>query len=282
MKIWWLDYHPAYNTVNFENYEDGKNLREILQDASPLSRNWVSHNVVLDNKGKPSDILNAVGGSLIVSERAKEIITQLPDTNVEFLPLTSSEGEFYVLNVLTVLNCVDPNQSKEKRLGSSNKLIDYEELEFYKDVVQDKDLFRIMLHEGNRVLPNIYVSDRLKNLLDNHLEGYQLVEMWDSEMSWKQKEEKYASMCEEIDGSLKLTFNFEKAINYVQKNKGQLIYSGKWALKVDEENEILLGQLLLDGTYSWFNPVYYPPVILGLTWGTKEKRKSLFDILNFK
>ncbi|TLS51707.1 hypothetical protein FE782_14535 [Paenibacillus antri] len=269
MKIWWLDYHPVYNTVNFENYEDGKNVREMVQDASPLSGNWIRYNVILNNKGKPSDILNAVGGALIVSERAKDIITQIPNLNVEFLPLSSSEGVFFVLNVLTVLNCVNPNHSKEKRLGSSNKLIDYEELELYKDVVQDKDLFRIMLHEGNTVLPKIYVSDRLKDLLENNLEGYQLVEMWDSEFSWRQKEEKYASMCEEVDKSIKGTFNFEKAVNYVQKNKGQLIYSGKWALKVDEENEIWLGQLSLNGTYSWINPIYYPPVILGLTWGTK-------------
>ncbi|CAN7743347.1 imm11 family protein [Paenibacillus sp. LjRoot56] len=282
MKIWWLDYHPVYNTVSFVNYDEGKKVRELVQDANPLVGNWKTYNVILDNKEKPSDILNAVGGALIVSERAKEIISQTPNLNVEFLPLTNTEGEseFFVLNVLTVLNCVDPNHSKEKRLGSSNLLIDYEELELFKDVVQDNDIFRIMLHEGNKILTKIYVSDRLKEMIENHLKGYQLVEMWDSEFSWKQKEEKYVSMCEEINISLKVTFDFQKAIDYIQKNKGQIVFSGKWALKVDEENEILLGQLVLDGTYSWINPVYYPPVILGLTWGIKEKKKSLFSIFN--
>lgn len=172
---------------------------------------------------------------------------------------------------------LNPNHSKEKRL-SSGKLLDYEELELYKDVVQDKDIFKIILHEGDRVLPKIYVSDQLKALIENQLEGFQLVEMWNSEFSWKQKEEKYSNMCEEVDKSLKKTFDFGKAVDYVQKNKEKVAYSGKWALKVDDENEILLGQLQLDGSYIWINPVFYPPIILGLTWGTKEKRNTLFGI----
>jgi len=78
--------------------------------------------------------------------------------------------------------------------------------------------------------------------------------------------------------SLVETFDFSSAIKYIKKNKGKIAYSSRWALKTDERNETLLGNLHLDGTYSWTDPIYYPPIFLGLTWGIKEKR-SFFEKL---
>jgi hypothetical protein len=274
LKVWWLDYHPLFNTINFANYEEDNAVREMVEKAIPLSENWKPFDVVLENKEKPSDFLQRVGGALIVSGRAKKVISQLPNVNVEFLPLTSLEGEYYLMNVLTVLNCINPNDSKVKRF-SSGRFMDYEEIELYKEMVQDQDVFKIIAHEGDRLLSQIYVSDKLKELIETQLDGYQLIEIWDSEFSWKQKEAKFTTMCEEVDKSLKKTFNFGKALEYVKKNQGKVAYSGKWALKVNEEKDILLGDLQLDGSYFWVNPFYYPPIILGLTWGIKEKNKLL-------
>jgi hypothetical protein len=275
VKVWWLDYHPVYNTISFVDSEERQKIREQLQRLAETSDSWESYSVKLEDKGKPSDFLGAFDGALVVSERAKDVLLSVPQMNASFLPLTSSDGAYYVLYVPTVLDCVNPSESKEKRIGSENILIDYEEFELRKEVIQDHHMFRIKLHEGNRVLPKVFVSDQLKELIEKRLEGFQLLDMWDSECSWKQKEQKYDFMCEEVDRSLKQRFSFEKAVQYVQKNKGDLAYSGKWALKVDEQGEVLLGTLMLDGSYSWINPYYYPPILLGLTWGVKE-RKSFF------
>ncbi|MBH5318767.1 hypothetical protein I6N90_13250 [Paenibacillus sp. GSMTC-2017] len=273
MKVWWLDYHPSFNTTEFVEIESYFELRKYFSQAMPLSNQWVQHEVKLVEKGKPADFLKELGGALIASRRARDAIEQMPNLNIEFLPLTSTDGEFSILNVLTVLDCVDHTKSKESRIGDSLK--DYEELALIEDKVKGHNMFKIKLHEGERILPQIFVSDKIKELIESQLEGYQLVECWDSEFSWQQKEAVYHSMCEEVDKSLKTTFTFEKALKYAQKNSGKTVYSGKWALKSDSNKDIWIGHLLLDGTYSWLIPVYYAPILLELTWGIKEKKKFI-------
>ncbi|WP_426448515.1 hypothetical protein ACP26L_28420 [Paenibacillus sp. S-38] len=98
------------------------------------------------------------------------------------------------------------------------------------------------------------------------------MEIWDSALSWQEKEAQYESMVKEVDQSLLETFSFEKAMKSIEHNQGMVVYSGKWALKTNADKEMLLGELMRDGTYSWMNPLYIPPILLGLTWGLKEKR----------
>lgn len=278
MKIWWLDYHPAFNSASYVNYDDYANMRKLFKECKSVASNWTALRVSIEDRNKPSDFMYRTGGSLIVSARAKDLILQIPNINVEFLPLIS-DSELYVLNVLTALDCVDPDQSLEKRIDGSGRLIGYEQFAFRQEVVEGHDIFRVRLHEGDHILDEIYLSDKLKQIIEEQLFGFQLIEIWDSNFSWKQKEEKYSSMCEDVDKSLVETFDFNRAIKYIKSNKGKHAYSGNWSLKVDEKDEILLGDLLLDGTYSWMNPIYYPPIILGLVWGIKEKRKSLVSRL---
>ncbi|NBC71889.1 hypothetical protein GT003_23070 [Paenibacillus sacheonensis] len=199
---------------------------------------------------------------------------QVPRLNVEFLPLKSKDGEFSILNVLNVLDCIDMSASKVKDTIST--IYDIEGLALKADIVQGQDIYKVKLPEGNRILPQIFVSDKLKLIIESQLEGFQLIDLWDSEFSWQEQEAKFASMCQEVDASLQTTFNFDKAAKHVKKNSGVIAYSGKWAIRADENQDIWLGDLMLDGTYSWMNPIYYPPIILGLTWGIKEKKRSLF------
>lgn len=266
MKVYWLDYHPAFNTIHFNDSQDYEHTREIVKNGKQALQSWHPFSVSLEDNNKPSDFLNSIGGSLIVSARAKELLAAFTD-NIEFLPL-SSDFECYILNVHAVLDCIDAVNSKEKNFG-------YAELAFFEDIVEGHDIFRVTLPDNDHILNEIYVSEQLKEQIEQNLKGFQLIEVWDSNFSWKQKEEKFLAMCAEVDQSLAETFDFETAMKFVKNNKGKQSYSGKWSLKVDEDNEILLGQLQLDGTYSWVVPYYLPPIILGLIWGIKEKRNLL-------
>lgn len=275
MKAWWLDYHPALNTVEFDDYEEYSALSNQFRNAEAASGNWKPVRVNIIDRGKTSDFLNRLSGALIVSEKAKELLSQVEGLQAEFLPLQSTD-QFYIMNVLTALDCVDPEKSKVKRALTT--LTGYEELELREDIVAGHPMFRIRLHEGDKVLNEIYVSDEVKELIENNLKGYQLINMWDSDYTWQQRDADYDRMCREVDRSLVETFSFSSAIKHIQKFKGEIAYSNKWALKVDERNKILLGNLLIDGTYSWIDPIYYPPIILGLTWGIKEKKSFIEKI----
>ena len=282
MKVWWLDSHPVYNTVSFENWEDYEVAGELIRRVEPLTSKWEPYRVILKDKGQPSDFLAEVRGGLIVSEKVRDVFSQLPELHVEFLPLQSIQP-YYVMNILTVLEGVDLHRSKKSE-HSSPRMTEYEAYAFREDVVCGQDIFRIRLQEGGEPLREIFVSDRLYMLIEQHLTGYQLLEMWDSEFSWEQKEDQFNMLCEKVNKELVETFDFGKAIKYVKRNRGQVAYSGNWALKVDEDHEILLGNLEYDGSYTWIVPLYYPPIILGLIWGIKDKRSigdRLKDLVPF-
>ncbi|AJS58556.1 hypothetical protein [Paenibacillus sp. IHBB 10380] len=73
-------------------------------------------------------------------------------------------------------------------------------------------------------------------MLNRSIVGCQLVEIWDSEFSWKEKEEKFETICNEVDNSLIKKFDFNKARKFVLKNKGEVVYSGKWEIKETRKN----------------------------------------------
>ncbi|WP_020619770.1 imm11 family protein [Paenibacillus daejeonensis] len=285
MKVWLLDYDPFKHHTEFVDHEDYSLIYEMTSQAKTLQGKLKTCELELKDYNQPTDFLGRISGALIINGKAKELFNQFPNLNVELLPLNPSM-DCYILNALTVLDCVNGEESLVDRVGGrpDGRLMGYKEISLYEDVVKGHDMFRIQMHEGDRLQPYLYVSDQLKEWIETHLTGYQLIDIWDSEFSWQQQEAKYESLIREVDASLAETFNFGKASKYVEKNIDSIIYSGKWAMKVDENREVWIGRLTLDGTYEWDDPTYLPPVLLNLTWGIKEKRtfsKRLRDLIPF-
>lgn len=277
MKVYWLDHHPAYNSVEFKDAKNYEHLYSLFKDGKSHAAEWQPASVSFVNKNKPSDFLRTAGGSLVVSSKTKELFSKHHES-LEFLPL-QGDIECYILNVTTVVDCIDEANSKPKSRGIGGHLFDhFEEIALDLELVKEHGIFRMKLAGREEVFNDIFVTDQLKEEIEIRLEGFQLIEIWDSEFSWEQKEEKFKAMCDEIDKSLTETFEFGKAVKYVQKKIGKQAFSGKWSLKADEKKDIWLGQLQPDGTYSWINPIYYPPIILGLKWGSIEKENKTHGV----
>lgn len=270
MKVWLFDYHPANDSVEFVHDDDFTRVNELLRCGEPLAEQWSGYEVRVEKKARATDLYGRYAGALVINKKAKLLFEQDPDLNVEFLPLKSESGEvYYLLRPLSVLNCIDRDRSKKTSVG-----VDEYSLALYEEIVGEHRIFNMILPDNHWMLPYPYVTDELKEKIEEHLTGYQLIEIWDSEMSWEEKEFKFEQMSREVDESLVEVFDFDVARKYVIKNKGKWAYSGKWALKVNEENDVCLGELQVDGTYHWMVPIYYPPIILGLRWGVMEKRES--------
>ncbi|ULL14827.1 hypothetical protein DVH26_10445 [Paenibacillus sp. H1-7] len=248
----------------------------MLSQKQPLAKEWSAVNVKIVDKGRPSDILGRFNGALAVSSATKEILLRHNIDNIEFLPLRTdfSEEKYYLLHVLNILDCIDPINSKIIRYIKDD-IAEYDEysLSLVEENLLNQPMFRMKLPNRNTLLSYVYVSDQLMQVLRGSIQGFQFIDIWDSEVSWRQAEEKYERMCQQIDLSLSQTFDFNTAQDYVTKNVGKLVYSGKWSIKADKQGEILLGTLKIDGEYDWITPLYYPPVILSLTWGIKEKKR---------
>lgn len=280
MKAWLLDYYPPNNTIEFSDSEELDQVYKALGSNKPIIQEWSAPNVEFNDVGKPADILNRYTGALVISRKVKELLEQNHIEHIEFLPLsTATEEEYYILHVLSVIDCIDPVSSKVRTYYDDVPQFDEYSLVLDQKALQGQHIFRIKLPSEDRELSYIYVSDFLQEILSQSIVGYQLVEIWDSKFSWKAKEEKHERMGQEIDSSLLEVFDFDKAKKFARKNKGHMVYSGEWAIKADKDKRIWLGNLQLDGSYSWINPIYYPPILLELQWGIPERSKTMFSRL---
>lgn len=280
MKAWLFDYYPPNNTIEFRSSDDLELIYEALSSDQPMIQEWSALTVDFEDTGRPADILNRFNGALVISKKVKDILEQQSIEQIEFLPILTDAGEaYYILHVLNIIDCIDTGTSKVRMVHGDTNQFDEYSLVLHAESLEQQHMFRIKYPQKERTLPYIYVSDSLQDMLSASIVGYQLVEIWDSEFSWKEKEEEHERMSKEIDKSLMTFFDFEQAKKFARKNKGKMVLSGKWAIKADKDKQIWLGNLQLDGSYSWMVPSYYPPVLLGLRWGIVEKRDTWFSRL---
>ncbi|WP_434748252.1 hypothetical protein [Paenibacillus amylolyticus] len=49
-------------------------------------------------------------------------------------------------------------------------------------------------------------------------------------------------------------------------DQGKTMISGRWKMKLDDQGQFWLGELLKDLSYQWMMPTYIPPVLLLESW----------------
>lgn len=82
--------------------------------------------------------------------------------DVEFLPLISDDGIYYIMNVINMVDCLD-KEASECNITSTGLIIDYEELIFDTDKLQNQYIFRIP------ELPfSIFLTDKLKEIIEDY------------------------------------------------------------------------------------------------------------------
>ena len=114
----------------------------------------------------------------IFSGRVKKAMESFLGDAVEFLPITFDEGEFWIVNVTNVLDCIDYEKAKLRRFASSGRVMLFEKYCFIKERVMDENIFKIP------ELPIMYpfVSDRFKEQIElNKFCGFKFELVWDSE-----------------------------------------------------------------------------------------------------
>ncbi|QHW32816.1 hypothetical protein GZH47_19715 [Paenibacillus rhizovicinus] len=270
MKFWLLDYHPAHARWEFEDMED---FERLAFDGQPMLASWIPPRLKCASSKKPTDFLMRHNGALLVTEKAAKLFQRhLRHGEAEFLPVEHKGETLYFVHVLNIPDCLDVPNCLEERIGDT--LTGYKQYAFHERLAAPHGILRIRLHEGDRLVNYPFVGDTLQAAIsESDLAGYQLLEMWDSACSWQQKEADFEAMVEASDRARTKNFDFGAASPYMKK-KGMTVYSGKWAMRHDPEKGLLIGDLLGDGTYSWIDPMFIPPILLGLTWGIKDPEPS--------
>jgi len=110
----------------------------------------------------------------ILSEKALKQLVALIQDEVEILPTIFDEGNFFIINILGVLDCIDYDKSEYKTF-SSGRIMRFEKFEFIEKAIQNKHIFRLK----DLPLSYPYVSDQFKNIVEkNNLQGFKFELVW--------------------------------------------------------------------------------------------------------
>ncbi|MGM7703481.1 imm11 family protein [Pseudalkalibacillus sp. Hm43] len=276
MKVWMLTVEFGdYEVLSFSNEEASDIFRDNFR-GEPMKQNWTPIQVERYKDGVESDFPDGLSIHPVFSEKAVRVLNELLNENVELLPLLTESGEreYYAINVINVLDCIDERHSEVERFRNG-KIMEYTKYAFQKDVIKEENIFKIVDHEKKIIFSTkVFVSDLFRErVLESGLKGFDFIEVWDSEKS--EKEDVVAKPVPTMDTSQEI-YSFEEATNLVeQQSKVVVSESLEWAMRLGDEKQTQIGHLQEDGDYKWMNPIYYPPIFLEMKWRTVNTSNKL-------
>ncbi|WMT43154.1 hypothetical protein RE628_13320 [Paenibacillus sp. D2_2] len=187
------------------------------------------------------------------------------NSNVELLPLQHPSKRFYAVNVIRLIDALDYENSEVEYVeGQPGFVRDVNRFAFKLDVIQESQIFMIPEYKSLR----IFVTDTFKEAVeDNGLKGFTFELLWDSEMNNDAEadlERQYQEAFAAVERNKGEKFSFDEAIKRMEA--GESLASGQWRLQQAPDGTVRLGNLQADGSYSWIQPIFYPPALLDLKW----------------
>lgn len=176
MKIWHLiadvNNYESLTTLNQEDWE------KLKLDGKKLGNSWSPLAVSVIEESKKSDTPGLSSGAPVLSPRAISVLRELIGDVVEELPLVCSSSEYYIINVLDVVDCIDYEKAEFKRFEHSGRIMRFIKYAFKPECVKGKHIFKII----DELVRRPFVSDEFRNrVIESGLVGFKFELVWDSE-----------------------------------------------------------------------------------------------------
>ncbi len=121
-------------------------------------------------------VVGASVGVPALSTRAKRILEPVLGSHAQWLPLVFDEAEYWLLNLLHVIDALDAGKSEIRTLPNGS-VMNIETYAFKPDAVADEWLFKVTQHPHH-----VLATDRFRALIEAEaLTGMFFQPMWDSE-----------------------------------------------------------------------------------------------------
>lgn len=261
MKIWKITSSEKNIVLTISEWIDFlDNIR-----GQSLIKEWIPFEVFIEgSKKKYKDFPSFLPGAPVINIEAKKKIESFLEGKVEFLSLIHENYSFFLLNITNVIDCVDQNKSIAE-FSKKGKKTNYKKIYFNKELINTNDkIFKIPEFPSKYC----FVSDEFKEFIENSsLHGPDFDLVWDSELDEETElyqQQIYDEYIYSINNSVDLSISWEEAMNHINQNKA--VVSDRWKLKLDQDRNILLGQLNMDLQYDFVSPKYIPPILLDLKW----------------
>lgn len=180
MKIWELRHDSDSYVVFFPVNKEMWTLDYIHSfHGSSKLKEWTTLPVTSDQIEKSLPLTDFPGflhiPFLVFSDRCVKKLYSLIQGDAEFLPLKIENSTYYIINVMSLLDCVDLTNSSFKRYKSSGRIMRFINLSLRENILINHHLF--LLTEGPTIY---YVSDEFRNaVVSNGLTGFAFKLVWE-------------------------------------------------------------------------------------------------------
>lgn len=181
MRIWKLD----CDVNTYENLAWGANEFEIDLDfihsfiGVSKEKNWIP--LHLKRMHGDREFSNTPGLSAhipVFDKKAVDVVREYLIGNAEILPIFCEDKEFFIINVTSVLDCIDYESSEYKTFRDGVRIMRFVKYAFIEDKIKNVHLFKIKDEPVRRP----FVSDAFrKKILDSDLIGFEFELVWDSD-----------------------------------------------------------------------------------------------------
>ncbi|MGO4530030.1 DUF1629 domain-containing protein [Paenibacillus sp. 2TAF8] len=257
------------------NLEDSSSKHLLNSDfnGDRLRGFWSPVKVITLNKRSYHDFPDFILGKLIVTGEVKDALIPLIQSHVEFLELMHDSLDLYVVNVITILDCVDWKRS-DVMYTSKGRFSRFNTIFFDVSKIRPGTaIFKLKETASHQ----IYVTEEFKELVNQHkFKGLDFTLVFDSEFTQEKEDEQqrlYEQAIESIEQNKGKEYAYDEACELVVQ--GKTMISGRWKMKLDDQGRLWLGELLKDLSYQWMMPTYIPPVLLLESWHEAKSSEKM-------
>lgn len=180
MKIWKMDFElDQYDNLVPTNQMSIEEIKSY--DGRIKAKSWNDMQVTRMEPEKKLKLSNAPGFYAhipVFDKKSIETLHNFLDETIEVLKLKCEDGDYYLINILNVLDCIDYEKSIFKTFKDEKRIMRFIKYHFKKDCIDGYDLFKIK----DEPLGNPFVTDAFRSaVIDAKLTGFKFKLVWDSE-----------------------------------------------------------------------------------------------------
>lgn len=173
-KLWiaQIDSDNFKTLMRRESVENWMDILNAIKDGNLILENWIK-NIYLDFDGSEESVRKPIPdfarGIILkaLSNRARLLLTDLIQEQVEFLPFETNSGLYFEMNVKQI-KCINEKLSTSKYYPSSNKIMRIEKYSFYLENLSNIHIF----YAKEIGINPLFISNDFKELVEeNNLTG---------------------------------------------------------------------------------------------------------------
>lgn len=159
----------------------GKHYEFLIQlDGTPQKDTWWPRKMVRDNDLPLGDYISKLSSDVMIMQR--KAIKQLASImgNIEILPLDCDFGDYWAINILDVLDCIDYEKSEFVRFpattGPNPRIMKFLQFAFLPEKIQGHHVFKIV----DQPKSHIFVDDVfVEEVRKNSITGFEFIPVWE-------------------------------------------------------------------------------------------------------